>query len=365
MNPDFSNKTIETLAKRAGFCCSNPDCGVSTIGPNSDPNKATLIGEAAHIRGARAGSARYVAEMSDAARGEITNAIWLCRNCHKKVDHDTGLYPEDLLFKWREEHEKRIASKLRNKSDLVRAELEGELLSEFSQYPPVVRRIVIDKPPGWEWRLTAELLRHLNRPLFRQLEDLRRGYYTHPLETIPDEEVIEWMRSRMAEMTSLVGPMESLLDRLTASWGELGEAGDIEEIHHTCRLIHENLRQIVHHEERTRFVRVSEEFERLVSLLQDCLGSQADKFSVIPDKLDHIVENIDELTSGQGDEPVIVTETIELSLPKNWNREMAREIRKVERVLKSNIQDRSGISSFLNGCFIFIIVFFILIWILL
>ncbi|QSW88265.1 MULTISPECIES: hypothetical protein [Flavobacterium] len=45
MNPDFNKTTIDTLAKRAGYKCSNPDCRVNTIGPNSDPEKSTKIGE--------------------------------------------------------------------------------------------------------------------------------------------------------------------------------------------------------------------------------------------------------------------------------------------------------------------------------
>ena len=57
--PDFIKKIVEVLAKRVRFQCSNCDCGVQTVGPNSDPEKATTIGEAAHIMGAKLGSARY------------------------------------------------------------------------------------------------------------------------------------------------------------------------------------------------------------------------------------------------------------------------------------------------------------------
>jgi len=56
MFPDFTKKTIDILTKRAAFICSNPDCRTSTVGPNTDPKKATVIGEAAHILGARPGS---------------------------------------------------------------------------------------------------------------------------------------------------------------------------------------------------------------------------------------------------------------------------------------------------------------------
>lgn len=47
---DFSTKTVEILAKRVTYCCSNPECRKPMIGPNV--NKTTSIGVAAHIRAA-------------------------------------------------------------------------------------------------------------------------------------------------------------------------------------------------------------------------------------------------------------------------------------------------------------------------
>lgn len=37
---DFSRQTIEILAKRVTYCCSNPECRKATIGPNVNKNKA-------------------------------------------------------------------------------------------------------------------------------------------------------------------------------------------------------------------------------------------------------------------------------------------------------------------------------------
>jgi len=49
----FPKKVVDTIAKRAGQRCSNPNCKTPTSGGNSDPTKATIIGEAAHVRGAQ------------------------------------------------------------------------------------------------------------------------------------------------------------------------------------------------------------------------------------------------------------------------------------------------------------------------
>lgn len=56
--PEFF-PTKSALAKRAAQICSNPSCRRPTSGPHHDPSKALNLGEAAHIRGAHPGSARF------------------------------------------------------------------------------------------------------------------------------------------------------------------------------------------------------------------------------------------------------------------------------------------------------------------
>ena len=225
MTPNFSRKTVEVLAKRAAYICSNPDCRARTVGPNTDPNKSTLIGEAAHIFGARPGAKRFELGMNDSARAEITNAIWLCRNCHKLVDTDENRYSREVLFAWREQHERYVLSELGNATDRIKLEQQNSELSQLHQYPPIVRRIVVDKPDGWEWRLTAELMRHLNGPLFRRMQDLRDGLYIKRQAHIETDEVVSWARNLLAELSNMLTPLCGLINRLNESWGEPGEPG--------------------------------------------------------------------------------------------------------------------------------------------
>src|SRR5690348_6684942 len=94
----FSAETIALLGKRAALRCSNPDCGVLTTGPTTDTSGATNIGEAAHIYGRTEDAARYDVRMSAGERADLTNGIWLCRNCHKQIDSDETRFPAALLF---------------------------------------------------------------------------------------------------------------------------------------------------------------------------------------------------------------------------------------------------------------------------
>ena len=333
MPPDFSQKTIDTLAKRAAYLCSNPDCRASTVGPHSEPTKATTIGEAAHIFGARPNSARYDQNMSDASRAEITNGIWLCRNCHKLVDHDPHVYTAEVLFAWHEQHDQFVGAELGNAKERIQYNQDTALLQPFSDYPSIVRRIVLDKPPGWEWRLTAELLRYLNSPSFRKLRDLREGLYTKQVEHIRDEEVLSWVGQRSHEMSSLVAPIEKLLVKLSESWGAPGEPGNIDEIHHSCLLLRDYLAQIVQHEERMRFVHVSDDFQKMISMMQDLMGSQVEKLASVPDTLDEIVALIDTEHEGTEDNPKCIRKTITFEMPDNWAEKMNKEILRAEKKL--------------------------------
>lgn len=329
-SPSFRAKTIDTLARRAAFRCSNPDCRANTVGPNSDPQRATTIGEAAHIFGARPGAKRFRADMTESARAAITNGIWLCRNCHGKVDSDERRYTSDVLFAWRELHEQFVQSELGNSADRILGEQQRAALERFASYPPLIRRIVIDKPDGWEWMLTAELMRYLNGPLFRKLSDLREGLHAAPQEHINEEEAPEWVQQRLTEMSRLMRPLESLSRRLNQSWGEPGEPGSVEEIHHVCVLFRSCLEQIVLFEERVYFTNGPKSYERALSLLRDIAGAQADKLAEIPKFLDDLLLLLEpEHTKDRGS-PKTITKTIALEVSEARLDDLVREVNRAQ-----------------------------------
>ncbi len=356
MIPDFSKKTIDVLARRAAFKCSNPNCRVNTVGPNTDPQKATTLGEAAHIYGARSGSCRFQPKMNDVARAEITNAIWLCRNCHKLIDADSKRFTPHSLFLWREAHESYVLEELGTTSDKLHYETQIGRLADFERYPPIIRRILVDKPDGWEWRLTAELMRYLNKPHFRRLVDLRDGLYVAQQQHIDGQDVVTWVQAKMTEFSNLIGPISSLMERMSASWGKPGEEGDIDEIHHVCQLISNSLEQVVFFEESIYFTNAPEEYRKVIDLLKDILGSQARKLADIPDYLDGVVELVAAEAGRSDGPPRTITKTIDFNLPKGWSRRMTREIRHAERRY-------SGKSDF--GAWFLVILVLVLFWLIL
>lgn len=362
--PDFSTKTKETLAKRAAFICSNPDCQASTIGPNEDAEKATSIGEAAHIHAARKSFPRFDASMTDTARAEITNGIWLCRNCHREIDQNGNNYPVELLFAWREAHEVQVKQGLGKKSDRLAEKLQSDTLEQFEGYPAIVRRIVIDKPRGWELRLTAELLRYLNRGHFRRMRDLKDGLYTQSKIRVAGHNVPDWVDARTDELVELFPPLDKILNKLTASWGEPGEAGDLNDIHHNCKLLSDAMARVVEHEEAVHFAALPEHYQSVQQLLMNNATSQAEKFIGIPKILDTHIELCEQGEIGVPSKQNSANHTIEITLPENWakniNAAMAKALR-VERGEQAIIAEDKSLGFFgWFGIFVFIMLVFIL-----
>ncbi len=126
MRHDFSAKTINTLSRRAGFRCSNPDCRKLTVGSHESRDKSTLVGVAAHITAAAEGGPRYNSGISPEERSAIENGIWLCSNCSTLIDKDADKFSDALLNQWREGVEKETADELRVGSQMKPKKIESK-----------------------------------------------------------------------------------------------------------------------------------------------------------------------------------------------------------------------------------------------
>lgn len=107
---NFTKGTMELLAKRVGYFCSNPNCKKPTVGANEQVDKATTIGEAAHITAASKGGPRFDENLTQEQRRHYDNGIWLCSNCATLIDKDFGKFSIEVLKEWksRAEDESRI-----------------------------------------------------------------------------------------------------------------------------------------------------------------------------------------------------------------------------------------------------------------
>ncbi len=102
---DFTQATLDTLAKRVGVRCSNPRCRKLTTGPRSDATKIVNIGVGAHITAATSNGPRYDESLSSDERKSPDNGIWLCQHCAKLVDNDPARYTIEILKTWKQQAE--------------------------------------------------------------------------------------------------------------------------------------------------------------------------------------------------------------------------------------------------------------------
>lgn len=98
--------TTIRLALLSGNRCANPNCRCEIVSPDGREN----VGESAHVHGRSDGGPRAIRDLSDEARNSIDNLIYLCSNCHTRIDQNADAYPAELLFEWKETHRKRVAN---------------------------------------------------------------------------------------------------------------------------------------------------------------------------------------------------------------------------------------------------------------
>lgn len=130
---DFSAKTKELLANRVGMKCSNPGCRKLTCCANTNPDKVTNIGVAAHNCAAAKGGPRYDASMTPEERKSPENGIWLCQSCSKLIDTDTSRYPKELLQSWKQLAEQTAILEVETASPAQSFEQDKDLIKFYVQ----------------------------------------------------------------------------------------------------------------------------------------------------------------------------------------------------------------------------------------
>jgi hypothetical protein len=125
---DFDRKTIEILAKRASYICSNPNCRSLTLCPSEkDPEKYIFIGKGAHIIAASTNGPRFDSSLTPEQRSSIENGIFLCSNCADMIDKNMGSdFSADLLKKWKRDHEIWVKENLNKSIYSLISVIDGE-----------------------------------------------------------------------------------------------------------------------------------------------------------------------------------------------------------------------------------------------
>lgn len=326
----FKQAVVVTLAKRAANRCSNPDCGAITSGPSDDRDGSVNVGEAAHIYGANPGSARYDQEMTPADRSAITNALWLCSNCHKLVDDDPERYPAGLLFEWQREHERNIAEQVGKTGAELRRRYEDRHLDEFGRLSYLAERIILEKGDFWEYRLTAEVLRFEMGPVLRRWDALKRRLYVKSNYRVSRAEFLPWMQTRISEISQITYAFSELMNvEFDRAWKEVGTPGSDTHIVSVCRLFSGVCASTLGWEETVRFANSDHVFEDVRELFVGIGGRFIDEAAKLPEHLGTVFAN----NPAPGEYPL----DLALKLPDGWGDSVESAIARATKSVISGI----------------------------
>jgi hypothetical protein len=112
------------LVQRSGDRCAI--CRTPLSIDAKQGGEPALIGEIAHIRGEKAGSARYDPDQPIEERNSYRNLIYVCANDHTIVDQNPIDFPVERLIQIKADHEKWVSQQLsRSLPNVSFAELDA------------------------------------------------------------------------------------------------------------------------------------------------------------------------------------------------------------------------------------------------
>lgn len=313
-SPDFARAVVDLVAKRAAYICSNPDCGVSTTGANSDPIKSTTVGEAAHIFGARSGTARYRPEMSDYERSNAINAIWLCGNCHSQIDKDSYQFSVELLYLWKIGQETSTRDSIGKPGDVLRRKLTDEEQQHFVGLPIYARQIIAEKPKFWEYLLTAELMEFYLIPAWQKKSELESSLYTLPQKFLDEKSYLSWMQVKLSETARNAQTSKNVLSNFQTAWGAPGTPGSVHKIVRNCQLFANIACRFVEIAEEAKFTSCPEEFDETNQIFINGVLHPVSAFRDFPAKFRALMESVESVGS--------YSLELLISLPNGWEDEI-------------------------------------------
>lgn len=172
----------------------------------------------------------------------------------------------------------------RTKNSVPPPLLEGN--KEFEKETAYAQQLVLDKPRGWEYLLTAELLRSKMLPIKRKQLDIQNGSVYKRTTIMKGERFVNWAQAKCNDLASLVTLVTNILNKdIPASWGPPGVAGDplaikraVEQLIYVCD-------EMLKREIEIRFVNVPKNLAKLKFTMEGWSTEFINQIDSIPDRL--------------------------------------------------------------------------------
>lgn len=165
-----------------------------------------------------------------------------------------------------------------------------EDLIDFDKESKRARQLASEKKTYWEHLLTAELLKTRFRETDKSLYDLENGLYFHRSIVYDYPNFLEFVGLSMRDTSRLLGILTNLFQiELEKSWGEIGTAGNVNEIKHTCDKISTTLKEILYLEYKFLSAHPPEGLNEPLELLRGWCINLYKEFRRLPEILEDAV----------------------------------------------------------------------------
>ena len=188
-------------------------------------------------------------------------------------------------------------------------------MENFGRLSYLAERLILEKGPHWEYKLTAEVLRFDMNPIVRRWKELSRRLYIKTSRRIIGAEALDWISLKYHEVGMIVNAFSSLMNvEFKRAWGEPGVAGSDVDIVATCRLYAEMCASALAWEEDTQFTKLDDVFEEIRELMIGIAGGLVDQASQVP----VFIANIFELDEPSGEHKL----SLVADMPEGWSEKM-------------------------------------------
>jgi hypothetical protein len=139
---EFTSRTIDILAKRAGYVCSNPECQCPTVGAAQAHDGFINVGVASHITAASPGGPRYDPSLTSEERRDQSNGVWLCQTHAKLIDSDAEHFTAERLRQWKRDVEQNSFRKLVTPEHQIAAAAAQSATTPADELESLIRSLI-------------------------------------------------------------------------------------------------------------------------------------------------------------------------------------------------------------------------------
>jgi hypothetical protein len=162
----------------------------------------------------------------------------------------------------------------------------------FASESAAIQRVVVDKPPRWEFHLACELLRDRIRRIDTKFAELDSGFVVRRTKSIPARSTMDYIHNLFDDLVNVIEALSRVLpDQLTPAFGPPGVSGDAQQIKAACDNIYSLYLNLFDWELDVRFVRAHEVFQGIFAGMQGWTAEMRAQLVRLPEEMGAILAN--------------------------------------------------------------------------